>query len=70
MKLNVIANLNDILQLFDSSYHTSALSSTSTKSPFKSPLLHYSHFQTIVHLSKFFYFILLTDFLQLSYVFK
>ncbi len=54
MKLNVIANLNDILQLFDSSYHTSALSSTSTKSPFKSCSLHSSHFQTIVHLSKFF----------------
>ena len=54
MKLNVIANLNDILQLFDSSYHTCALSSTSTKSPFKPCLLHYSHFQTIAHLSKFF----------------
>ncbi|MGB3460071.1 MAG: hypothetical protein WBB08_12440 [Halobacteriota archaeon] len=52
--MNVIANLNEILQLFDSSYHTSALSSTSTKSPFKSCSLHYSHFQTIVHLSKFF----------------
>ncbi len=54
MKLNVIADLNDILQLLDSSYHTSALSSTSTKSPFKPSLLHPSHFQTIAHLSKFF----------------